>query len=94
MGALVIIDLAVPRGFAPDVASLENVFLHNFDDIEAVLTQRKAQRLAELPRCEAIIEEETRKFLAQQRYRLEIEPIVSRMIDALTTWQSKQVTPR
>ena len=73
------------------MSSIDNVFLHDLDDLEAVLTQSRQQRLGAVPRCEEIIRQESGKFLAQQRYRLEIEPLVSRMIAAVDAWREEEL---
>jgi glutamyl-tRNA reductase len=78
--ALVIVDLAVPRDFDPAVGRLDNVFLYDLDDLEAVLAQSRTQRQEEIPRAELIVAEEARKFLAQLRFRREIEPLVARLV--------------
>ncbi|HZH81003.1 MAG TPA: glutamyl-tRNA reductase, partial [Gemmatimonadales bacterium] len=41
---LCILDLAVPRDVDPAVAQLENVFLYDIDDLQAVAAQAAAQR--------------------------------------------------
>ena len=88
---LVIIDLAVPRDVASDVAGIDNVFLHDLDDLEAVLAQSRLQRACELPRCELIIDEEVQKFLAMHAFRREIEPVIRRLVDTVEIWQRAEV---
>ncbi len=88
---LVVIDLAVPRDFAPDVAQLEAVFLHDLDDLEAVVAQSQKSREAEIPRARLIIEEEVQKFLAMHAFRLEVEPVVAAFIDATDRWQREEL---
>ncbi len=88
---LVVVDLAVPRDFEPGVTQLDNVFLHDLDDLEAVIEQSRNMRSRELPRCEMIIDEEVNKFTAQFLFRLEIEPLVRRLIDAGDAWWTHEV---
>ena len=52
---LFIIDIAVPRDVEPDVGSLEQVFLYNIDDLQAIVQENLARRAAELARAEAIV---------------------------------------
>jgi glutamyl-tRNA reductase len=61
---LCILDLAVPRDVEPAVAQLENVFLYNLDDLQAVAAQAAAQRRAEIPAAERIVAEEVERFWA------------------------------
>src|SRR6266566_3142168 len=59
---LCILDLAVPRDVEPAVGQLENVFLYDLDDLQAVAGQGSAERRAEIPRAEQIVEEEVASF--------------------------------
>lgn len=61
---LFLIDLAVPRDFAPDVQELEGVYLYDIDSLRSIAEQNQAARREEIRRCEAIIEEEVRRYLA------------------------------
>ncbi|MFW5982686.1 MAG: glutamyl-tRNA reductase [Candidatus Brocadiia bacterium] len=59
---LCIIDIAVPRDVDPAVAELEGVSLHNIDDLESVVQQNRDKRKDQIPRAEAIVEEEVDRF--------------------------------
>jgi glutamyl-tRNA reductase len=61
---LCILDLAVPRDVEPAVGQLENVFLYNIDDLQAVAGQASGVRRAEVPRAERIVAEEVEIFWA------------------------------
>src|SRR5207237_1329703 len=47
---LCILDLAVPRDVEPAVAQLENVFLYDLDDLQAVAAQAAAERAGRVER--------------------------------------------
>ena len=64
--ALLLIDLGVPRNVAADAADLYNTYLYNIDDLTEIVEQNKKAREAEIPRAEAIIEEQIEKFLHWQ----------------------------
>lgn len=70
------LDLAVPRDIDPSVARLPNVFLHDLDALGQIVAQSLAQRRAEIPRVEAIIEEELARFLKWHR-SLGVKPTVT-----------------
>jgi glutamyl-tRNA reductase len=57
---LLLIDIAVPRDIDPDVNFLENVYLYNIDDLQAIAEDTLQQRREEMARCEAIIREKAR----------------------------------
>ncbi len=59
---LLLIDIAVPRDVDPACAELEGVTLYDIDDLQAVLARNLAGRASEVPRAEAIVEEEIRRF--------------------------------
>src|SRR5881409_3422156 len=61
---LCILDLAVPRDVEPAVGQLENVFLYDLDDLQAVAGQASVERRAEIPRAEQIVDEEVDRFWA------------------------------
>ena len=63
---LLIIDLGVPRNVASDAADVYNTYLYNIDDLTEIVEQNKKARVAEIPRAEAIIEEQIEKFLHWQ----------------------------
>src|SRR6266498_544293 len=57
---LLLIDIAVPRDIEPEVNFLENVYLYNIDDLQAMADGCLKQRREEIARCEAIIREKAR----------------------------------
>lgn len=61
---LCILDLAVPRDVEPAVAQLENVFLYDLDDLQAVAAQAAAQRRDDIPAAERIVSDEVERFWA------------------------------
>lgn len=75
---LVIVDLAVPADVARDVADVDGVSLFDVDDLRAGLDDAFAGRVREVPRVEAIVEEEVAAF--ERHYReLEVEPLVAEL---------------
>src|SRR5207244_3898476 len=64
---LLLIDIAVPRDIEPEVNFLENVYLYNIDDLQAIADDYLKQRREEVARCEAIIREKVKALLAAER---------------------------
>jgi len=60
---LFMIDLGVPRNVAANAADLKDVYVYNVDDLTLIVEQNKKAREAEIPRAEAIIEQQVDKFL-------------------------------
>jgi glutamyl-tRNA reductase len=60
---LLLIDIAVPRDINPEVNFLENVYLYNIDDLQAIADGYLKQRKDEIARCEAIIAEKVKPLL-------------------------------
>ena len=73
--ALFVIDIALPRDVEASAGDLDQVFLYNIDDLQAIVQENLARRAAELSRAEAIVEEEVAKFVAWMQSR-EIVPTV------------------
>ena len=63
---LFIVDIAVPRDVDAQLAEVENVFLYNIDDLGRLVERNLERRRQEIPRAEAIIEDELREFVAWQ----------------------------
>jgi len=61
---LCILDLAVPRDVEPAVGQLENVFLYDIDDLQAVAAHAAADRHQEVPAAERIVTDEVDRFWA------------------------------
>ena len=60
---LLLIDIAVPRDIDPAVNFLENVYLYNIDDLQAIADDYLKQRKDEIARCEQIIAEKVKPLL-------------------------------
>jgi glutamyl-tRNA reductase len=74
---LFIIDIALPRDVDPSVGDLDQVFVYNIDDLQNIVKENLARRSGELERAEAIVEEETGRFIAWLQSREIIPTIVA-----------------
>lgn len=61
--SLLLIDIAVPRDIEPEVNFLEDVYLYNVDDLQAIASDYLDRRKAELERCESIIEDKVQALV-------------------------------
>lgn len=52
---LLLIDIAVPRDIEPEVNFLDDVYLYNVDDLQAIADEYLRMRREELTHCDAII---------------------------------------
>jgi glutamyl-tRNA reductase len=59
---LCILDIAMPRDVEPDVRGLDNVFLYDLDDLQAVVTANLERRRAEVPGAEELIAGEVERY--------------------------------
>jgi glutamyl-tRNA reductase len=74
---LFLIDIAVPRDVEPNAAEIEQVFLYNIDDLQAIVRENLEKRGAEIGRAEQIVEDEVQKFATWQRSRQAIPTVVA-----------------
>jgi glutamyl-tRNA reductase len=58
------LDLAVPADVEPAVRDVYNTFVYGLNDLEGVAEENRRRRAREVPRAEAILEEELSRFLA------------------------------
>lgn len=59
---LCVLDIALPRDVDPEVGALDNVFLYNIDDLQAVIEASLERRRSDLPTAEQLIAGETERF--------------------------------
>jgi glutamyl-tRNA reductase len=59
-----LLDLAVPRDIAADVAGLEDVYLYTIDDLDQVIEDSRRSRLEAAGQAQAIIDLQVQHFLA------------------------------
>jgi glutamyl-tRNA reductase len=52
---LVFIDLSVPRNIDPDIQGIDNVYLYNIDDFEAIVREHVRSRRKEMALCQHIV---------------------------------------
>jgi glutamyl-tRNA reductase len=73
---LVMIDIAVPRDIDEQAGSLPGVHLYDIDSLSSQLEDSLAQRAAQVPLVEQILEQELKEYLAYLS-ALDIFPIIS-----------------
>jgi glutamyl-tRNA reductase len=59
-----LLDLAVPRDIAPEVAELADVYLYTVDDLEQVIEENRASRREAAQQAEAIIDLQVEHYLS------------------------------
>ncbi len=57
----------MPRDIEPEVNFLEDVYLYNIDDLQAIADDYLKQRKEEVARCEQIIREKAEALLGHSR---------------------------
>lgn len=78
-----LVDLALPQNVHPDVAAVADVRHYDFDDLEEATRASRAARAAEVPRAEAIIDQEVARFVSWLREH-EVAPAL-RLLGELAT---------
>lgn len=77
-GPQVILDIAVPRDFDPDIHDGERVCLFNIDDLQRIREQTLAERAKAVAPAEAIAEQEAKRFTADWARRRN-GPVIARL---------------
>jgi glutamyl-tRNA reductase len=80
---LIVLDLAMPRDFDPEINKRLNVYLYSLDDLQAACQRNRTERDRELPQALAIIDDETTRFMSELRHRA-TRPIIQQL---RTGWQ-------
>jgi glutamyl-tRNA reductase len=74
---LFIIDIAIPRDVDPAAAEMEQVFLYNVDDLQAVVRENMSRRTSEIQHAEAIVAEDVTRFMSWHRSRGAIPTVIA-----------------
>lgn len=74
---LFLIDIAVPRDVDPRAGEIEQVFLYNIDDLQAIVRENLERRGTEIGRADQIVDEEVLKFTNWQRSRDAVPTIIA-----------------
>ena len=93
---LFIIDIAVPRDVEPAVARLDQVFLYDIDDLQAIVKENLSRRATEIERAEAIVREEAERFGGWMQSR-EVLPTVIALrerFDAIRQAELRRLEPK
>jgi glutamyl-tRNA reductase len=81
---LFLIDIAVPRDIDPGVQELDNVYLYNIDDLEAIVRENVRSREQELALCHQIID--TRVAALMEKLNLEKERLYGVGVQSQPGW--------
>lgn len=87
---LLILDLAVPRDFEPEIADLVGVYLYSVDDLRETCEANQQARQQEWPKAERLIEEETDRFMADWSHRA-TGPTIRRLKEQADTIKSDEL---
>lgn len=88
-GMVLILDLAVPRDFESSIADLSDVYLFSVDDLQQVCERNLKARKSQWPKAIEIVEQETEKFLGEQKHRGSGETIKQLREQALAIKQAE-----
>jgi glutamyl-tRNA reductase len=77
---LFVIDLAVPRDVEPEIGELDDCYLYDIDDLEAVVSESLSGRRREAARAESIVVEEAERFRDWQA-SLDVVPAIASLRD-------------
>lgn len=72
---MLLLDLAVPRDIAPDVAELRDVFLYTVDDLERAIEGNRQRRREAADEAEAIVELQVGRYVEQMAAQTRTEPL-------------------
>jgi glutamyl-tRNA reductase len=87
---LFIIDIAVPRDVAPDVAELPNVVLHDIDDLQGQADDNIEARKSEVPGVRKIVREQVDLFM-QWYASLDVVSTITDLRQQIETVRQKEL---
>ncbi len=87
---IVFVDIAVPRDVEDAVGTLDNVHLFGIDDLRNRIDANIAERQAEVPHVDGIIDEELKAFRTR-RSESDVRPIISALRSRAETIRKREV---
>ena len=72
---ILFVDIAVPRDVDPKVAELDNVFVYDVDDLEAVLEVNRENRAHEAAAADRLIRDELERYVRWSRSQ-QVVPVI------------------
>ena len=87
---LLIADIGVPRDVAPQVRSLDNVFLHDLDGLQVMIDQTLARRRREVPRVEHIVSTDVDRFF-EWHAGLQSAPLIRELRGRLEALRDEEI---
>jgi glutamyl-tRNA reductase len=93
---LFIIDIAVPRDVEAGAGRLDQVFLYDIDDLQAIVKENLSRRETEIERAEAIVREEVDRFGAWMQSREVLPTVIAlrQRFDAIRQSELKRLEPK
>jgi glutamyl-tRNA reductase len=93
---LFIIDIAVPRDVEPEAGELEQVFLYNVDDLQAVVQENISKRGSEAADAEQIVTQEVGRFVAWLNSRGAVPTVVAlrQRFEAIRQSELRRLEPK
>ena len=70
---VLMIDIAVPRDIDPEIKNMENVFLHDIDDLNDIIEEGSTKRKQAIPEAMKLVEKNLNEFFQWSEY-LKIRP--------------------
>ena len=87
---LCILDIALPRDVDPAVATLDNVYLYDLDDLRGVVSANAERRQRELPAAESIVANEVESFW-RWLSGLSAVPVVTQLREAMNRVREREL---
>jgi glutamyl-tRNA reductase len=84
------IDIAVPRDIDPTVNEIDNAYLYDIDDLQAVIDENLKERRKEASRAEEIIDSEVQAFCLKMQSR-EVVPTIVQLRDGLDKMRREEI---
>jgi glutamyl-tRNA reductase len=85
-----LIDIAVPRNIAPDVNEVDNIFLYDVDDLQAVVNANIRERLKHAGHAEEMIAHEVDRMMTRLKVQ-EIAPTIMGLQEQLEQIRAAEI---
>lgn len=86
-----IIDIAVPRDFDASIGEMDGVFLHDIDDMNVLVDRNLEKRRTEIPKAEAIVEQELESFVTW-RNSLAATPLIKKIREHVERVRDQEIS--